>query len=60
VTVLPASLLIGIWFLIQLFSGIGSIASVQSGGVAYLAHVGGFVFGLAASRLFENRLRMNA
>jgi membrane associated rhomboid family serine protease len=59
-TVLPASLLIGLWFLIQLFSGIGSIASVQSGGVAYLAHVGGFVYGLAVSRLFENPLRINA
>jgi membrane associated rhomboid family serine protease len=58
VTVLPASLLIGLWFLIQLFSGIGSVASVQSGGVAYMAHVGGFVFGAAAARLFENPLRM--
>ena len=59
-TVLPASLLIGLWFLIQLFSGIGSIASVQSGGVAYMAHVGGFIFGIVAARLFENRLRMTA
>jgi membrane associated rhomboid family serine protease len=58
-TVLPASLLIGLWFLIQLFSGIGSIAHVQAGGVAYAAHVGGFVFGLALARLFENPLRMN-
>jgi rhomboid family protein len=59
-TVLPAALLIGLWFLIQLFSGIGSIASVQSGGVAYMAHVGGFIFGIVAARLFENRLRMTA
>ena len=61
VTVLPASLLIGLWFLIQLFSGIGSVAHVQSGGgVAYMAHVGGFIFGAVAARLFENPLRMSA
>lgn len=59
-TVLPAALLIGLWFLIQLFSGIGSIASVQSGGVAYMAHIGGIIFGVVTARLFENPLRMNA
>ena len=59
VTVLPAALLIGLWFLIQLFSGIGSIADVQSGGgVAYMAHVGGFIFGAAASRLFVDPRRI--
>ena len=61
VTVLPAALLIGFWFLIQLFSGIGSVANVQSGGgVAYMAHVGGFLFGAVTARLFESRMRMNA
>ena len=44
VTMIPAVVLIGFWFVIQLFSA-GSVASVQTGGVAYLAHVGGFVFG---------------
>src|SRR5438093_9182892 len=52
-TVIPASLLIGFWFLIQLFSQIGAVADVQSGGVAYAAHVGGFVFGAISARLFE-------
>jgi membrane associated rhomboid family serine protease len=60
VTVLPAAILIGLWFLIQLFSGIGSIANVHSGGVAYMAHVGGFIFGAATSRLFENPRRITA
>ena len=60
VTVLPAALLIGLWFLIQLFSGIGSVADVQSGGVAYMAHVGGFIFGAVTARLFENPRRMAA
>ena len=59
-TVLPAALLIGLWFLIQLFSGIGSIASVQSGGVAYMAHIGGILFGVVTARLFENPRRISA
>jgi len=58
VTVIPASLLIGFWFLIQLFSQIGSAFSVQTGGVAYMAHVGGFVFGAATARLFEGFRRI--
>ena len=51
VTYIPAALLIGVWFLIQLLS-VGSVATVQSGGVAYLAHVGGFLFGLVTARLW--------
>jgi membrane associated rhomboid family serine protease len=53
VTVIPAALLIGLWFITQLFSQLGSMSDVQSGGVAYLAHVGGFVFGAATARIFE-------
>jgi len=55
ITFIPAVLLIGLWFLIQLFSQVGSIANVQSGGgVAYAAHVGGFMFGAVTARLFES------
>ena len=57
VTLVPAALLVGIWFLLQLFSELGALATVQSGGVAYMAHIGGFVFGMLASRIFENRRR---
>src|ERR1700720_3132674 len=57
-TMIPAALLIGFWFLIQLFSA-GSIASVQTGGVAYLAHVGGAVFGAVSARLFEDPKRLS-
>jgi rhomboid family protein len=61
VTVIPASLLIGIWFLIQLFSQVGSVVAAQSGGgVAYMAHVGGFIFGAIAARFFEDRRRIAA
>lgn len=54
ITFIPAALLIGFWFLIQLVNA-GSVAHVQTGGVAYLAHVGGFIFGAATARLFESR-----
>ncbi|HET9401879.1 MAG TPA: rhomboid family intramembrane serine protease [Candidatus Acidoferrales bacterium] len=57
VTVIPAALLIGVWFLIQLFN-VGSIASTQTGGVAYLAHVGGALFGAIAARFFEDPVRV--
>lgn len=49
VTYIPAALLIGVWFLIQLLN-VGMVATVQSGGVAYLAHVGGFLFGVVTAR----------
>jgi membrane associated rhomboid family serine protease len=57
VTFVPAIILVGIWFLTQLFSEIGALAAVQTGGVAYMAHIGGFVFGMAFARLFESRRR---
>jgi membrane associated rhomboid family serine protease len=47
VTEVPALMMIGLWALLQFISGIGSItASAQTGGVAYWAHIGGFVAGL--------------
>ena len=54
VTFVPAAVLIGFWFLTQVFSQIGSIAVVQSGGVAYMAHIGGFIYGTIAGRWFES------
>jgi membrane associated rhomboid family serine protease len=53
----PAVIMVGFWFLLQVFSEVGSLAQTQMGGVAYMAHVGGFVFGLIFARLFENRRR---
>jgi membrane associated rhomboid family serine protease len=52
VTFIPAALLIGFWFLTQLVHA-GEVAKVQTGGVAYLAHVGGFIFGAVTARWFE-------
>jgi membrane associated rhomboid family serine protease len=57
ITFIPAALLIGLWFVIQLFSEVGAVANVQSGGVAYMAHVGGFIFGAITARPFERLLR---
>ncbi len=57
VTFVPAAVLIGLWFLVQLLS-IGAVADVQSGGVAYLAHVGGMIFGAVTARLFEDPRRL--
>jgi membrane associated rhomboid family serine protease len=56
-TFIPASLLIGFWFLTQLINA-GAVARVQTGGVAYLAHIGGFLFGVVTARMFEGKRRL--
>lgn len=57
ITFIPALVLVGFWFLTQLFSEVGALAEVQTGGVAYMAHIGGFTFGMVVARLFESRER---
>jgi len=53
---LPALLVLGLWFLLQVLYGASELGQPLggSGGVAYFAHIGGFVFGLALIRLFAN------
>jgi membrane associated rhomboid family serine protease len=52
----PALIVIGMWIVLQLFSGLGSIAgAAQTGGVAYMAHIGGFLAGFALTFLFRGR-----
>jgi len=55
VTEVPALIVIGLWFVLQLFSGVGSIAGAgqTGGGVAYMAHIGGFVAGVLLGLLFR-------
>jgi len=53
VTYIPAIFLIGFWFLIQLLNA-GSVAQVSTGGVAYLAHVAGFLFGVITGRILAH------
>jgi membrane associated rhomboid family serine protease len=57
ITYIPAVLLIGFWFLTQLFD-FGVVARVQTGGVAYIAHIGGFIFGVVTARILEDPRRL--
>jgi membrane associated rhomboid family serine protease len=50
---LPAWVVAGGWFAWQLMSGVGSLGAAQAGGVAFFAHVGGFVAGLVLIRPFH-------
>jgi membrane associated rhomboid family serine protease len=57
---IPAVILLGIWFILQFLPAVGQAAITdvgEGGGVAYFAHVGGFVFGLLTIKLFANRYR---
>lgn len=53
---------IGLWFLLQLFSSIGSLdpAVAASGGVAYFAHIGGFIAGVLLSFVFRDSRRLSS
>jgi membrane associated rhomboid family serine protease len=54
ITQVPAFIAIGLWFVFQLISGLGVLGNgSQQGGVAYAAHVGGFISGLALIKIFE-------
>ena len=53
---MPALVVIGMWIVLQFINGVGSITqSAETGGVAYMAHIGGFVAGLALTFLFGGR-----
>lgn len=52
---IPAIIILGLWFVLQLFSGVGSLGvrdAQDMGGVAYFAHIGGFVAGMLLIALF--------
>ena len=54
----PALMVIGLWFVLQLFSGIGSIGgTTDTGGVAYMAHIGGFIAGFVLTFLFRDNTK---
>lgn len=57
----PAFIVLGLWFVFQLWSGSASFAAPETGGgVAFFAHVGGFAFGMLAVRLFQIRHPLRA
>ncbi len=57
ITFLPSVILVGFWFLLQLFSEFGTLIQRKHPSVAYMAHIGGFLFGLLSARFFEYRSR---
>jgi len=52
---LPALLFLGLWFVLQLFSGVAGLGMEATGGVAWFAHIGGFIAGLVLINLFRRR-----
>ena len=58
---MPAVIVLGLWILLQFVNGAGAIAdTAETGGVAYMAHIGGFVAGLALAKIFSSSGRMHA
>lgn len=51
-TEVPAFVAIGLWFVFQLIAGLGMLGGTETGGVAYSAHIGGFIAGLVLVRIF--------
>ena len=55
----PAIVVLGMWIVVQLVSQVGAMTeTAQGGGVAYMAHIGGFVAGLALVKLFATRRQL--
>lgn len=54
-TTVPASIVLGLWFILQLFNGVLSMGASDVGGVAFWAHIGGFVAGVVLAKLFASR-----
>ncbi len=61
IATLPAFVVLGLWIVLQFFNGLGSITqSAETGGVAYMAHIGGFVAGLVLAFIFNSNKRIAA
>jgi membrane associated rhomboid family serine protease len=56
-TVLPAVVVLGLWFVLQLFDGVLALGGADVGGVAFWAHVGGFVAGMVMAKLMPTEAR---
>jgi membrane associated rhomboid family serine protease len=52
--VVPAQIVLGLWFLMQLSGGLGSLGVDTTGGVAWFAHIGGFLIGVTSLKYFQN------
>lgn len=58
-TVVPAIIVLGLWFILQLFSGVMSLGGPDVGGVAFWAHIGGFVAGMLMAKLLAPRAKVD-
>jgi membrane associated rhomboid family serine protease len=54
-TLVPAAVVLGLWFVYQLFEGVAALGGADVGGVAVWAHIGGFVFGMVVAVLLAPR-----
>ncbi len=54
-SMIPAGIVLGLWFVLQFFSGVLSLGGPDVGGVAFWAHIGGFVAGVVMAKLFARR-----
>jgi membrane associated rhomboid family serine protease len=51
----PAFVAVGLWFVFQLVNGLGALGGEEAGGVAYAAHIGGFIAGFILIKFFVNK-----
>jgi membrane associated rhomboid family serine protease len=52
---IPAFFILGYWFVLQFLEGVGQLGTAAQGGVAFWAHVGGFLIGLGITALVRRR-----
>ena len=56
VITVPAFLAVGLWFVFQLLNGLGTLGGEEASGIAYAAHIGGFIAGLFLVKMFANKV----
>ncbi len=56
VITVPAFIVVGMWFIFQVLNGLGTLGGQEAGGVAYAAHIGGFLAGLLLVRRYARKL----
>lgn len=55
---LPAVIVVGLWFVFQIINGMGMLGGQEGGGVAYAAHIGGFIAGFILIRIFAGKRKV--
>jgi len=60
IATIPAFIAVGLWFVFQVLNGLGTLGGEEAGGVAYAAHIGGFIAGLLLVKRFVNKKKVTA